>query len=458
MERFIHRKPLIKHAPVTLVALMKIRTVLRPKIILALLLTAIAMNAFSAYFFTRLDHVVHVDLYRNGLQFNYEWAGPYWTCSRLLISSITIAMIATAISMAFILVHTRALSSSSRVVSCLLLIAGIVMTGSSAFLLNRLDYIVHNDLYRYGLQFSYEWAAPYWTYAKLTLGLLGFTTTTTSISIALILAGTPTHEIQPLPKARAPLKINPKKLICLILISVGVIALAFSTHYTSSILAFIGLGLTFWGALLLYITPSKHVPSQLLNAAATSTLTNIEKIITDSNLNGKGIYLPPRNLKDFESSLIFIPSKAEQPLPKPEEVDEEKLYSKNPNGLFLTPPGLALSKLFEKELGTSFTKTDLNYLQEKLPKLLIEDMEIAEHINVQTENNTLTIEVTKHIFKDMCEETRKHPKLHESIGCPLCSAVACALAKATGKPIEIEKEEQSQDGKTTKIQYQILEE
>ena len=35
-------------------------------------------------------------------------------------------------------------------------------------LMSRMDYIVHNVLYRYGLQFSYEWANEYWTiYASL---------------------------------------------------------------------------------------------------------------------------------------------------------------------------------------------------------------------------------------------------------------------------------------------------
>jgi len=29
-------------------------------------------------------------------------------------------------------------------------------------LLSRIDFIVHRDLYRYGLQFSYEWANEYW--------------------------------------------------------------------------------------------------------------------------------------------------------------------------------------------------------------------------------------------------------------------------------------------------------
>jgi uncharacterized protein YuzE len=237
----------------------------------------------------------------------------------------------------------------------------------------------------------------------------------------------------------------------------GLVSLAASAFYASSILAFIGLGLTFWGALLLYITPTRYVKLDLINAVVPSSLVNIEKLLVDMELNGKGIYLPPKYLKDFESSLIFIPSKASRTLPKLEEVDEEKLYSKNPEGVFLTPPGLALSKLFEKELGTSFTKTDLNYIQNNLPKLLIEDTEIAENVEVEVKDNLITVEIINHIFSEICEETRKLSKTHEAIGCALSSAIACALAKATGKPITITKEEQSQDGKTTKIQYAILE-
>jgi hypothetical protein len=237
----------------------------------------------------------------------------------------------------------------------------------------------------------------------------------------------------------------------------GLTALTASAFYASTILAFIGLGLTFWGALLLYVTPTKYVKLELLNAVAPSTLTNIEKILASSKLNDKGIYLPPKYLRDFESSLVYIPSKNDKALPKPEEINEEKLFSENPEGLFITPPGLTLSKLFEKELGKSFTKTDINHIQNNLPKLLIEDLEIAEDVEIEAMGDLITVKITKHIFSGICEETKKLPKTHEALGCPLTSAIACALAKATGKPVTIEKEEQVEDGETTKIQYRILE-
>lgn len=41
------------------------------------------------------------------------------------------------------------------------------------FLLGRIDTIVHSDLYNHGLQFSVEWANPYWESIQLIYGLLG---------------------------------------------------------------------------------------------------------------------------------------------------------------------------------------------------------------------------------------------------------------------------------------------
>lgn len=238
----------------------------------------------------------------------------------------------------------------------------------------------------------------------------------------------------------------------------GIVLLLASFLYVSLISAMIGLGLVFWGALMLYITPTKHVPLELLTAMTTPTQINIEKVLLDSHVSGNGIYLPPKYLKDPESSLVFVPANVGGSLPQPEEVDEQQLYSKNPKGVFLTPTGFGLSKLLENKLGYVFTQMDLKRIQEKLPKLLVEKMEIAEDIVIKTEGNVVGLELKNHIFNDVCQETRKLERLHEAIGCPLPSAVACALAKATKKPVTIEKEEQSQDKKTTIIQYRLLEE
>jgi len=247
------------------------------------------------------------------------------------------------------------------------------------------------------------------------------------------------------------------KVIALMMLVLGLVSLLGSVLYSSYVAAFIGLGLSFWGALLLYIIPSKHVRLDLFTAAASSSLADIQKVLVDSASVSvpRGVYLPPKLLKDYRSSLVFVPSSTSTRLPKREEVDEENLRSKSPAGIYLTPPGLALSRLFEKELNVSFTETDLDYLQRELPKLF-EKLEISKNTTVETVGATVIVTVSNHIFRALCEETSKLKRTHEAVGCPLSSALACALAKATGKPVIIEKEETTPDQSTT-IRYIVLE-
>jgi len=249
---------------------------------------------------------------------------------------------------------------------------------------------------------------------------------------------------------------KPSEIIGYVFLLFGAISLMVSIIYVSSILAFIGLGLTFWGALLLFTRPTKYVKVNLLNSTAISSLTTINQIINDFKCKGKAIYLPPKYLKELKSATVFIPSKKETIIPPVEEVAEEKVFLKNPNGICLTPPGLSLVNLYEKELGKDFAKVNLNYLQYNLPKLFIEDLEIAEDLEMNIEGKMVQIKITGSIYKDLCEEVRKLPNIHGSLGCPLCSSIAIALARATGKPVIIEKIPHSEDDKTIQTYYRLL--
>ena len=161
-------------------------------------------------------------------------------------------------------------------------------------------------------------------------------------------------------------------------------------------------------------------------------------------------------MEDYESSLLYIPKKPEQPIPSIEEINQKKIRFSIQNGIVLTPPGLALSNLFEKELGTSFLKLDVFQLQFSLPKILIENLEIAKDVKIIIDPNKIIVKIVDNILNDLCQETRKLPKTHKLVGCPLSSAIACALAKTTGKIVIIQKEEQNTKYQTT-IYYKLLE-
>lgn len=427
---------------------MKIQISFKLPIILALLLAGVIVSVLSLFFFLQLDHIVHTDLYRYGLQFNYEWAGQYWMYSRLILSSFAITTLLTGISIVFVILNARTHGASSRFFCYLLLLVGTVTSIFSALLLTHLDYIVHNDLYRYGLQFSYEWSLQYWTYAKLLLGSIGLLSLITFVSFMLIFLS-----------ARVITRINQTKLISSILVTTGTAALILSINYTSSILAFIGLGLVFWGITFIYIRPEEHTERALLDATASPLLATLDQIMREANYRGKAVFLPPRYFLNPEANKAYIPKQKDTKLPTPEQIQkqETQLVIENPQGILLTPPGAELTKLFEKTLKTSFTRVNLQYLQQKMPKLFIEDLEIAKNFEIKTEDNKVHVKIENSTYQNLTEEVI-HLSLYRNLGCPLSSAIACALAKAIGKPIIIENLQTSENGKDINMEFRILEE
>jgi uncharacterized Zn-finger protein len=57
------------------------------------------------------------------------------------------------------------------------------------FLLSRIDTVVNVELYKHGLQFSYDWASPYWTYLNLNYIALGVPLALSLFAIAIGFTG-----------------------------------------------------------------------------------------------------------------------------------------------------------------------------------------------------------------------------------------------------------------------------
>jgi hypothetical protein len=255
------------------------------------------------------------------------------------------------------------------------------------------------------------------------------------------------------------MRINQDTVIVVVIgvaLMTGVVMIVLSALNGSSFLAILGVSIAFWSLLLLYLTPTKNVFLDLLNASASTSGSNIERSLIEFNSAEKGVYLPPHNLRNFESSLVFVPKTPQTALPAPDETSD-KLFTEKKNGLFLTPPGFALSMMFEHELGLSFTKIDLPQMQRMITRL-IHNLEFAEDAQVRIQDRTITLEVTDSIFNTLCQETsNSQPRTHAQVGCILASAFACAFAKASGKPITIQKDTLNPDTKTLIIEYRMEE-
>jgi hypothetical protein len=254
-----------------------------------------------------------------------------------------------------------------------------------------------------------------------------------------------------------------------IMLALGAIALAASIIYTSTILAFTGLGLVFWGALLLYIKPEEYTKKRLLEAALSPPLATLNQIIQKLGYKGNATYLPPKYFTNPETTKIYIPKHTDANLPTPEQVQkhENQPIARTTQGILITPPGIQLAKLLEKTLGTTFIKTNLKNLQQQLPREFIENLEIAENLEIHaedpptqntTQNTTIHVKMTRPFYTDASREAEEPSHTASVIGGPICSAIAIALTKATGKPVRITDTKTSADGYTLEATYTIIEE
>jgi hypothetical protein len=236
----------------------------------------------------------------------------------------------------------------------------------------------------------------------------------------------------------------------------GVVMIVLSALNNSSFLAILGVSVAFWSVLLLFFTPTRHAFLDLLKASASASGSNIERSLIEFNSAEKGVYLPPQNLRNFESSLVFVPKTPQTALPASNETND-KLFTEKKNGLLLTPPGLALSMMFEQELGLSFRKINLPQMQIMITKI-IHNLKFAEDAQVRIQDKTITLEVTGSIFNTLCQETRNsQPRTHAQVGCILASAFACAFAKASDKPITIQNDTLNPETKTLIVEYRMEE-
>ena len=228
------------------------------------------------------------------------------------------------------------------------------------------------------------------------------------------------------------------------------LVLAASILFASTVSAFVGLGLTFWGSLIFFIRPSKYVKSDLMNATAISSLRTIDKMLMGLGYGEKGVYL---QAGDTGRAVVFVPAEPFSMIPELSG-SEDFLVSK-PEGLVVPPPGLALAALIENKLGFKVKNCGLETLVECLPKVLVEDLGIVKDVEIEITGDTVRFKLYDSIYADFCSEVRDTSR-RCGLGCPMCSALACILTTATGKPVLYDEDTTSEDNRVTESVYTLI--
>ena len=252
--------------------------------------------------------------------------------------------------------------------------------------------------------------------------------------------------------------------IGLVFLFSGALVLIASYLATSTVLAFIGLGLTFWGGLFLFARPVRFVKSIILDSTAISCYATIDRIIEDLNCNGRPIYVPPYPkeaylpdyLRGLKEMIVYVPSQDVVAIPAIEEMAKKQFLVKSPEGICIPAPGYGLVSLIEKELKHELAQVDTDQLLNSLPAIVTRDLELAREFEIGKENDFVHIKVLDSVYQGLFSAELGLKSIH-SIGCPLTSAVACALAKTTTKLVTIVKDAVSPDLRSIEVWYKTLE-
>jgi hypothetical protein len=250
----------------------------------------------------------------------------------------------------------------------------------------------------------------------------------------------------------------------IIFLVLGAVLLAVSFYIESQISALIGLGLVFWGALFMLLSPVRQIEAGLLYSASLTSYSIVDRIIADFDYKGKGYHLPsypkdvylPEHLKGLRDVLVYVSAQETVEMPPVEELAESKFLLKDSKGVLISPPGLGLLEEIEHKLSFDLAKTSLAELCEILPQFLLENFSIAKDITLNLKGNTVNLRITDSIYRNLYG-TAKHSKSVGMLGCPLASAVACFLAKVSGKPVFLQRYRVSLDGMMVEVQFNIVE-
>lgn len=250
--------------------------------------------------------------------------------------------------------------------------------------------------------------------------------------------------------------------IPIVFLLIGILSLLLSIVYESPTVAFIGLGLAFWGALFLLLKPVKYVEGSLLSSSTIWSYSTIDRILKEIGCKGAGYHIPPilmdvylpHHLEGLKDNVVFVSSNDDVKMPSIEDMAQGRLFIQNPKGVLLNSPGSGLLSQIEMLLKIDFAKTQLSQLCEILPRSISEDFNLAEEMKMDFEENHVRMKIRDSLYQNLYS-SENDLKSIQILGCPLVSAVACAVAKASGKLVSIEKQKISPDGLTIEVWCRI---
>ncbi len=239
--------------------------------------------------------------------------------------------------------------------------------------------------------------------------------------------------------------------------SIGAVCLTLSYLSSSTILTFIGLGLTLWGLLLIYVTQPSSIPRKVFDVLSFSMLKSIDAIVNELYDGDSVLHFYHTDRNGLAQGYIYFTHRPNGAVRNHVQLNSQEISQNDPDGTFIIfSPSQGLLDLFEKELNVNLAKIDFPFLERTLPDILVEDLKLVDHFLIEANDDTFAIRFSGEPSVHLCRLINEKSKIGYRIGCPVCSVLALALSKFTGRPIRIKQTITEGDGSNIRTVYEKI--
>ncbi|MDQ3868146.1 MAG: hypothetical protein M3250_01150 [Thermoproteota archaeon] len=240
--------------------------------------------------------------------------------------------------------------------------------------------------------------------------------------------------------------------------SIGAVCLAISYLSSSTILTFIGLGLTLWGLLLIYVTQPTGIPRKVFDVFSFSMLKSIDAIVDELYHGDSVLHFYNANRNGLPQGYIYFTHRPNEAIRNYVQFNGQGISENDAHGTIILSPSQGLLDLFEKELNVNLAKIDFSFLERTLPVILVEELKLVDYFLIEANDDTFAIHFSGEPSVHLCKLINEKSKIGYRIGCPVCSVIALTLSKFTGRPIRIKQTIAEEDGSNMRTVYEPDEE
>ena len=178
------------------------------------------------------------------------------------------------------------------------------------------------------------------------------------------------------------------------------------------------------GSAFVFTSMESYVKARPANLSIRAPLITLHEMLVRSGLTGKTFYIPGSQ----GETVKMLVQKSDSAAPNPTDTVD-------PNDVLLIPPGEGIVRVLAEELN-GLTDKQLKYLQEWIPKAVVEGLGLAERMKLDVKGDDLKVQIHRPSFQTLCQDPELNRTVCLRFGCPFSSGMAASLAEGTGRVVE----------------------